>query len=438
MLFLTAIAGEDNANAKGDINLWQQQYPFSLFRLIFYFCQRHISLPNHTSLMKAKFTLVVALMATFFSGFSQQIPNGSFETWTDKYTPAGWASVDDILSTVMVDTTGIFTVRDTTTFTQGRTSIKLITDTVGGALAQYVGVEPGVISLGTATLDLSIPAPVFTGIAFGYRPDSLIFDYKQTSAGSDSGGFNLTLTNKTVNLIGDATYGFSARLHIDTAWTHVALALAPYYISNAYPDTLLIQFASSDPNSPVVGTTLNVDGVRFGYVGQPLAVATSGATALCTGDSVTFTATAGGSSNFTYQWKLAGAPIAGATQASYTAKDTGAYTVTIDSAGLTTTSQTLLVTKATGCNTGISNVTAAEFSVYPNPATTVLNINSNQHIAGFNLQVYDVVGRLVISQVLTDSNNAVNVALLANGTYIYRIADKQNEVVTQRKFNVIK
>ena len=365
--------------------------------------------------MKAKFTLVVALMATFFSGFSQQIPNGSFETWTDKYTPAGWASVDDILSTVMVDTTGIFTVRDTTTFTQGRTSIKLITDTVGGALAQYVGVEPGVISLGTATLDLSIPAPVFTGIAFGYRPDSLIFDYKQTSAGSDSGGFNLTLTNKTVNLIGDATYGFSARLHIDTAWTHVALALAPYYISNAYPDTLLIQFASSDPNSPVVGTTLNVDGVRFGYVGQPLAVATSGATALCTGDSVTFTATAGGSSNFTYQWKLAGAPIAGATQASYTAKDTGAYTVTIDSAGLTT-----------------------EFSVYPNPATTVLNINSNQHIAGFSLQVYDVVGRLVISQVLTDSNNAVNVALLANGTYIYRIADKQNEVVTQRKFNVIK
>jgi hypothetical protein len=460
--------------------------------------------------MKAKIYFFILFTAMFVSGYSQQVPNGSFENWTNSYTPTGWSGVEDLLSTLIPIDTNFFTYKDTTTFTQGSASVELVTDTITGAASALVGIEPGIISLGTAAL---VPsgisyAPTFTGVPFTYRPDSIIFDYKLTSPGTDSGGATMQLTKNGVSIFSVSRVG--TYLHQDTAWTHIALSIDPAYGSSEYPDTLLMQFVSSVVNNPTVGTTLHVDGVRFGYVNQPLSVAASGTGVLCSGDSVTLQAYTGGSVNYSYQWNLAGAPINGATNASYAAKVAGSYTVTIDSSGSTLTSQPVVVntdnvvaslrvlndtvcsnasavalqgipvggvysgngvTTSTftpdstltgldtimyavndlnGCAksawatilvencTGIESIEAPSFSVYPNPATTLLNINSNQNMAGFNLQVYDVLGRVVISQVLTGNSNIVHVAALANGTYIYRVADKENGVIAQSKFNVIK
>ena len=40
--------------------------------------------------MKTRFTLLAAFIAAFFSGFGQQIPNGSFENWTNLTLTPGW------------------------------------------------------------------------------------------------------------------------------------------------------------------------------------------------------------------------------------------------------------------------------------------------------------------------------------------------------------
>jgi hypothetical protein len=461
--------------------------------------------------MKTKITLLAVFITMFLSGFSQQIPNGSFETWTNAYTPTGWATTEDLLSTLLPIDSNFFTYRDTTTFTQGRTSAQLTTDTITGNASSLVGIQPAVLSLGTAAL---VPSgntfvPTFTGLPFTYRPDSIIFDYFASSPGSaDSGGVQLTLSKNGVSILG--TQGVATYLHLVSSWTHVAFALTQYYTSTDYPDTLNLQFVSSATQNAVVGTMLHVDGVRFGYVNQPLSVTASGTGVLCMNDSITLQAYTGGSTNYSYQWNLAGTPITGATSASYAAKAAGTFTVTIDSAGSTLTSQQVVITtdnivatlrtsKDTVCSNagavtlqgvpgggvysgggvtsstftpssaltgldsvmylvsdlngcaksasaailvqdcaGIDNIEANTFSVYPNPATTLLNINSNQNLAGFNLQVYDVLGRMVISQMLTGASNVINVAALANGTYIYRVADKENGVVTQSKFNVVK
>ena len=243
---------------------------------------------------------------------------------------------------------------------------------------------------------------------------------------------------------GATVLGFSLPLVMKSNWFHAVIPLTAGYSSGLTPDTLLMQITPSGDRRHIVNhDTMHIDGLRFGYVTPPAppainAVATvTGSTTLCTGagDSIRLMANTG--TNYTYQWNRGGAAITGATTANYEAKDSGSYTVVIDSAGVTDTSNAIII-KDSSCVNGINNVAAANLSVYPNPASTLLNITCNQTLADFNFEAYDIVGRLVISQVLTGTIITINVANLANGTYIYRITDKENGVVTQNKFNVIK
>src|SRR5580692_8734694 len=119
--------------------------------------------------MKRKITLSAVFMAILFAGFAQQIPNGSFENWTNPNTPVSWTSAEDLAGELLVIDTSIFTFKDTTTFTQGSASIKLVTDTVNGPYSTAIGTETGIISLGTGALDANFN-PQFAGIPFAFRP----------------------------------------------------------------------------------------------------------------------------------------------------------------------------------------------------------------------------------------------------------------------------
>jgi type IX secretion system substrate protein len=385
--------------------------------------------------MKAKFTLFAVLVTVYFTGLAQQVPNGGFETWTNAWTPTGWFDTEALLESAGLPVTNsIFTFKNTTTFTQGVASCKLVTDTVPGFGSQ-IGVIPGIASTGTGDLNATTHQPEYAGIPFAFRPDSLVFDFQYAPVLNDTAAVFISLTKLHVPILQG---GFA--LTTAGSWIHVAIPLAGFYQNNNTPDTLLIQFFSSNTDTSRIGSTLLVDNVEFGYINQPAppitATATAGGpTTFCNGDSVQLTANTG--TNYTYQWDLAGTAITGATASTYWAKAAGSYTVVIDSASSTATSSAIVVTD-TNCTTGINNIQAANLSVYPNPATTLLNINSNENLAGFNLQMFDIVGRLVLSQVLEGNSNAINVAKLSNGTYIYRVTDKESGVVAQSKFNIIK
>ena len=384
--------------------------------------------------MKKRLTLLVAFAAAFMTGFAQQAPNRSFETWTNPYNPDGWIGVEILLQNLIPFPNAVFTFRDTTSFTDGATSVKVVADTIPGA--STLGVIPGVVSLGTGALVGQTPQ--FTGIPFIYRPDSIFFDYKFTSPGVDSGGASISLTYKAAPIMAvPGRQALQTKLAPDSNWVHMAVAVAPFYLNNNYPDTMLIQFVSSTANASVMGSTLSIDNVRFGYINPPVSVTASGTTTFCTGDSVTLHAHTGTSSAFSYQWNLGGTPISGATGSSFLAKAGGSYTVVIDSSGTTATSQAIIVTDTT-CVSGIHDIAAANLSVYPNPANNVLNIHADLNLGGYNLAVYDLVGKNIFNQILEGSNNAVNIEKLATGTYLYRITDKANGIVSQSKFDVIK
>lgn len=78
---------------------------------------------------------------------------------------------------------------------------------------------------------------------------------------------------------------------------------------------------------------------------NPLPVATitpSAATAICAGNSIVLTATTG--TGYTYQWKLNGNNISGATNSTYTATAAGSYTVVVTSINCSSTSTATVIT----------------------------------------------------------------------------------------------
>ncbi|MCF6132882.1 FG-GAP-like repeat-containing protein [Flavobacterium wongokense] len=92
--------------------------------------------------------------------------------------------------------------------------------------------------------------------------------------------------------------------------------------------------------------------------------------------------------------------------------------------------QKLLVVE--GSTLGIDSFNNGVFSVYPNPAKDVVNIQlkDNLNVTLKSAMVYDLNGRVV----LTTSNltQPINVDKLATGTYILSISDSQNRNYTQK------
>lgn len=75
----------------------------------------------------------------------------------------------------------------------------------------------------------------------------------------------------------------------------------------------------------------------------------------------------------------------------------------------------------------LNDFSLINFAVYPNPATSVLNIdNSNFSIK--NVEVYNLLGK----KMLTSTSNKVNVENLVNGIYLLKVQDDKGNMATKR------
>jgi hypothetical protein len=134
------------------------------------------------------------------------------------------------------------------------------------------------------------------------------------------------------------------------------------------------------------------------------------------------TATTGFSS---YQWYLNNAIITGATNATHTATANGDYTVKVkDATNCEATSNVLVIQ-----NVGLETLNPLMFTIYPNPATKTLSIESNTDI--IDIQIFTISGALVKNAVLT--NNTITVEDLTSGIYFINITDNKGYTLT-RKF----
>ena len=98
-------------------------------------------------------------------------------------------------------------------------------------------------------------------------------------------------------------------------------------------------------------------------------------------------------------------------------------------------------TSANGCDSivtlhlnilsGISQNGTAEISIYPNPATDILNITSSETI--LEIKIINVMGQVVKRMEVNSDNAVCDVEDLTNGVYVVRI-HTEGAVVLQRKF----
>ena len=377
--------------------------------------------------MKAKFTFFVVFVASFLGCFAQQVPNGGFETWTDAVTPTGWVGLEDLLGI----STNVVTFKDVVDYAHGTASLELVSDSI--PQQPHFGVATAEISLGTGVFNGNNIS--FSGVASTARPDSLEFTYKYTSPGTDTAVVVLNLTNGYVTTV----LRVKQFLMVQSNWTRVAIPLSGYYLSGINPDTALLQFKSSS-KKPVKGSTLHIDGVKFAYAPQATIsaiVIANGPTTFCGGDSVTLSANTG--NNYTYLWYLDGNAIIGEGNSSLVVKNSGSYTVTIDSAGFSANSQPVVVTVNqypvvffTGLNDTVCRNSGAVVLSGGNPAggtysgTGVIGTNFMPQLAnlGVDTIVYSVAaGNCVASAWATITVNHAVVSLTGLNNAVCRNAN---------------
>jgi len=107
----------------------------------------------------------------------------------------------------------------------------------------------------------------------------------------------------------------------------------------------------------------------------------------------------------------------------------------IDTVGkMVHTGSYLTSTVFTGINEITNNSTGL---VYPNPASTQVNIVLSAGNKTGTIRVFDIAGRQIESQEVKDGKVELNTTSYNNGIYLYRIADMNGNVITQGKFDIL-
>lgn len=75
-------------------------------------------------------------------------------------------------------------------------------------------------------------------------------------------------------------------------------------------------------------------------------------------------------------------------------------------------------------------------AVYPNPSTAFINLNvENLDLANLSFQLFDVQGKLLVNQKITDTTTSILMAEFASGSYFLKVIDNKSEL---KAFKIIK
>lgn len=112
----------------------------------------------------------------------------------------------------------------------------------------------------------------------------------------------------------------------------------------------------------------------------------------------------------------------------------GTYHVEVKTANQTDTAVFILTKTPLGISkTLINNKSVA---IYPNPATDVLNIYTDNKLKVNQISVYNLIGKEMITQDRSSNQEVttLNISEFAQGIYIIRFNDENGNVVATRKF----
>jgi hypothetical protein len=81
--------------------------------------------------------------------------------------------------------------------------------------------------------------------------------------------------------------------------------------------------------------------------------------------------------------------------------------------------------KFNGLSLGINeNINDKLFTIYPNPALSILNINTDYQLINQHYTIIDGLGRVVLIGKLNEVDTAINVEKLSKGIYYLKVSDR--------------
>lgn len=127
-----------------------------------------------------------------------------------------------------------------------------------------------------------------------------------------------------------------------------------------------------------------------------------------------------------YQWFKDGIAIPGATSPVYVASQPGNYSVQIlDVNGCYSMSTGVLVT-------GLGDLNGdADFSIYPNPALDVLQMEINREWVGLEVEMYETSGKLVVRRTVLSEFSKVDISKFASGIYLVKLNGHVRKFIKQ-------
>ena len=184
------------------------------------------------------------------------------------------------------------------------------------------------------------------------------------------------------------------------------------YSWNTGPTT---QTISVSPTANTTYTAVGFNGSCYGLATTSISIsssitviASSSSPSICVGQSATLTANGASS----YTWNTG----SNATSIIVSPTISASYSVAGSSGSCNGSAVTAV---SVNLCTGIHEKTnAIQFSIYPNPNNGTINIEIENSA---ELQIMDVLGKIVLESKLQNINNTINISYLANGVYYFKI-----------------
>ncbi|MCF6364602.1 MAG: T9SS type A sorting domain-containing protein [Bacteroidales bacterium] len=196
-----------------------------------------------------KIILLTIINFTFILLYSQQIPNGNFENWTNDSDAEGWNSVN------IGFPVNFYSAQQTTDSYQGTYAANLTTESTA------LGVIPGIITLG----EIDIENQTITGgIPFTERPNGISYFFKYVPQGNDTSVMISILTKWNETTQETDTIAMTAYFTADQFDVYTKVAVPYIYNSIDSPDSLNVIFISSG-FSGNAGSSLLIDSIALEY-----------------------------------------------------------------------------------------------------------------------------------------------------------------------------
>ncbi len=379
-------------------------------------------------------TLGFVILCVGIMSAQTTIPNNDYENWEpnadfpDFNDPVDWGTSNYVIDLVLSEVEFNTVTQVGTDVYSGDYAAKAtnVTQDVMGSPTTL----PGILTLGEFVIDVANSSgSIEGGLPFTDRPYYLKGYFKSAPQPGDSAmiAIGISKWNETTDERDTIGWGVMYSSDVVDTWTEFEIPIE--WTSTENPDSLNIVISASnliENDVFIEGSSITVDSVWLDYTEPEGLYITSVETLddiivdygtafgdITLPDSLGVTLNDASTDTLAVTWN----------EGSYDGNTAGTYTIYGDitlEAGITNPGNLQGEVNVTvDEEVGISVKETTDIQVYPNPASSVIHVESGKTIT--NIQLVDITGRLITQKQINAKSSHINVNTLSEGYYLLNI-----------------